>query len=262
MALILMVVQDTPENGRYRYTKTTLESLRRTVDWDRHRLIVIDNNSSGPTTRLLSHYMFYELITLPENIGQARALNKGLPKRYPGEIVVRMDNDIAIHNTGWVEDMKYVLEKDDKVGIVALKRKNAWEHPCNPDPNFRSTLEMLPHEDWEKWMVIEVADSVLGTCQALRPEFLDKIGFFYQMGSLWGFIDPIICAKAHVLGYKTVYIPHIVVDYLESETDIVGRRTAYQLWKDRCASDYFPRFEEEKKRILSGGSVYHGPEDR
>ncbi|KKL70068.1 hypothetical protein LCGC14_2108670, partial [marine sediment metagenome] len=45
MALIGMAVHSTPENNRLQYTKRTLESLERTVDWDKHRLIIVDNNS-------------------------------------------------------------------------------------------------------------------------------------------------------------------------------------------------------------------------
>jgi GT2 family glycosyltransferase len=262
MALILMAVQDTRENNRTWCTKETLWSLRETVNWDRHRLIIIDNNSCDTTAAFLVRYTYYELITLPKNIGQARALNKGLLMREPGELVVRMDNDVVIHQANWIEDMEYVLEKDPRIGVVSLKRKNAWEHPTHSDPAFRSRLEMLPHKSGQRWMVVEVADSVLGTCQALRPEFLDKIGFFYQMGGLWGFIDPIVCAKAHVLGYKTVFLPHIHIDYLDEDLDSSKEKSPYQLWKEQQATKSFPAFEREKERILSGKSMYHGPDDK
>lgn len=260
MALILMAVQDTRENGRIQCTRSTLESLRETVNWNRHRLIIIDNNSYNGTAELLAHDPFYECIILPENIGQARALNKGLAKRKPNEIVIRMDNDIVIYQRDWIEDMEYVLEKDQSIGIVGLKRKNAWEHPKHPNPPFRSILEMLPHESGERWMVVEVTDHVLGTCQALRPELLDKVGYFYQMGGLWGFIDPIVCAKAHVLGYKTVFLPHIHIDYLDEDPDSSEKGT-YQLWKEQQARENFPKFERVKARILAG-ETYNGPEDQ
>jgi len=261
MALVIMAVQDTYENNRTWCTESTLISLRTTVDWQKHRLIIIDNNSCDITASLLALDPFYELITLPENVGQARALNKGLLKREPGELVVRLDNDIVVYQEDWIEDMEYVLEKDPKIGVVALKRKNAWEHPAHPDTSFRSSLEMLPHNSGDRWMVVEVAGSVLGTCQALRPELLDKIGFFYQMGGLWGFIDPIVCAKAHVLGYKTVFLPHVHIDYLDEDLDSTEEKGPYQAWKERQAAKNFPAFEREKQRILGGDSMYHGPSD-
>lgn len=256
MALLVMAVWDTEENGRTQYTSMTLASLFETVDWSRHRLVVVDNGSCDATADLLAMFDL-NLISLPANIGQARALNRGLLLREPGELIVRLDNDIAIKQRNWIEDMEYVLEKDPHVGVVSLKRTNAWESPTHPSADFRSRLEMLQHNEGDRWMVIEVAKSVLGTCQGMRPEFLDEIGFLYQVGSLWGFIDPIVCAKAQALGYKTVYIPHVRTDYLDNNID----KTPYLLWKRQCASEFFPKFEEEKERILASGSVYNGPED-
>lgn len=255
MALILMAVWDTEENQRTKHTVLTLQNLLHSVDRKTHRIVIIDNGSCKRTADLLDASGL-EIIHLTDNIGQARALNKGIALREPGEIVIRMDNDIVVWQTSWVENMEYVIKKDPSIALVSLKRTSAWEHPDNPDPAFRSRLEMLPHEDGEPWTVIEVADSVLGTCQAISPAFLDQIGYLYQMGSKWGFIDPILCAKAHALGYKTVYLPHVPIEYLEKDEG-----TPYQLWKQEQARELFPRFEKLKQEILAGNKIYNGPGD-
>lgn len=257
MSLILMAVYDTRDNNRTWCTGETLECLRKTIDWGRHRLIIIDNDSCDETKELLDK-SGHRVITLPENIGQARALNKGLQSRGPDEVVIRIDNDVVIYHDGWADEMEYVVSADPSIAALSLKRPSAWEHPGNNNPAFQSRLEML---SGNSWMVIEVADSVLGTCQALNPRFLDKIGSFYQMGSLWGFIDPIVCAKAKALGYKTAYLPHIKIDHLDEGVDIYGNETGYQIWKGEQASELFARFEQLKSCILSGKNIYNGPED-
>lgn len=263
MALLTMAIWDTEDNQRAWCTKKTLDSLGETVDFSVHRLVVVDNDSRRATRGLCSQYDFiHDVICLPRNIGQARAINRAWVKhRMPGEVCVKLDNDVVIKQAGWVEEMMHVLRIAPSVGIVALKRKSAWEHPDNPDEAWRSTLEMLPHEGDERWTVIEVCKSIVGTCEAFSPAFLSKIGYLYQVGSLWGFIDPILSASAHTLGYKTVFLPHIEIEHLEDSRLYQGSDD-YRAWKDAVAKEFFPLFEQEKERIMRTKQVYHGPEDK
>jgi len=263
MALLTMAVWDTKDNDRTWCTKQTLDSLGATVDFSTHRLVVVDNNSHVATSDLYEEYRFiHDVIYLPENVGQARAINKAWVKhRLPGEVCVKLDNDVVIKQAGWVEEMEYVLRVDPSVGIVALKRKSAWEHPDNPDEAWRSTLEMLPHKGDERWTVIEVCKSIVGTCEAFNLQFLAEIGYLYQVGSLWGFIDPILSASAHTLGYKTVFLPHIEIDHLE-DSELHPTSEKYRAWKDAMGKKFFPLFKQEKERIVRTGQVYHGPEDK
>src|SRR4051812_37699650 len=98
-ALIVMCCYDTEENGRTEYTVKTLRSLKQTVDWKKHRLAIIDNNSCQATKNVLNHIVTtnkdWRIITLPENVGTARGINIGLRLRKPGEHAIKMDNDIV-----------------------------------------------------------------------------------------------------------------------------------------------------------------------
>lgn len=262
MALICMAVWDTEENNRSGYTDKTLASLFTTVqDLDnrsKHRLVVIDNNSCEETHQIYREWrnrMSFEVIQLTENIGQARALNRGIQCRRPDEFVVRMDNDIIIHQRDWIEDMEYAVDHDPLIAIVGLKRRDAWECPTHENHWWRSELQLLPHQTDERWMVIEVADSIMGTCQGLNPKFLDKVGYFYQPG-LYGLEDALMATRAHVIGMKTCFLPHIVVDHIGGNDG----DTSYGKWKRDHVSPLFQEFEAEKKRINLIGDVYHGPD--
>ena len=49
-----MAIYDTVENDRTKYTKRTLDNIfNGNVDFDKHRLIVIDNDSCKETKELL-----------------------------------------------------------------------------------------------------------------------------------------------------------------------------------------------------------------
>jgi GT2 family glycosyltransferase len=81
MALINMAVYDTVKNNRTDYTRRTLESLAERVDFNKHRLVVIDNDSCNATKVLLSHMqtrMGFTLITNQQNVGTAKAINQRL----------------------------------------------------------------------------------------------------------------------------------------------------------------------------------------
>ena len=260
MALILMAVWDTVGNACTRHTVSTLYHLEKTVDWSKHRMIIIDNGSVLATKTRLLAFDKAKKIWLPDNIGQAQALNLGLAKRKKRELVIKMDNDVVIRQEGWIEDMEYALEKDPSLGIVALKRRDAWEHPTSPRYTAHKThLEMLQHHKWDKWMVVEISNSIVGTCIALRPEFLDKIGSFYQMGRKWGFIDPILCTKAKALMYRVAFLPHVDISYLGSYKTPEYKRWAYE---QSVEGKDFQALGELQRRIIEGGEIYHEPRHR
>src|SRR5689334_4222276 len=124
MSLITMAVYDTEENGRTEYTRRTIESLKRTVDWKSgsHQLIIVDNNSCAETKKLISEVVLDciltpsglnpikpVIITLSENLGTSGALNLAWKDRKPGEHVIKIDNDVVIHQSGWVEQMEEAI---------------------------------------------------------------------------------------------------------------------------------------------------------
>ena len=146
MALIAMAVHDTEENKRTKYTKETLESLVNTVDFNEHKIIVVDNDSCEETKKLLiKHYSLgIEIITNSENVGTAKAINQAWAMRQPGETVIKMDNDCVINHFGWVEDMEIAMLKGG-YGIIGLKRKDLLQSPTAEDI-WKTTLKMIPHE--------------------------------------------------------------------------------------------------------------------
>lgn len=239
MALIAMAVYDTEENDRTWMTERTLSSLLDVVDLDIHRLIVVDNASCKKTKGLLEHYkkgadLVFEksmqIITLPENIGTALAINKAWALREPGEHAVKMDNDVVIDTLDWLNILEECVEREPNIGIIGLKRKDCIETPWHENTWYRSELLMLPHEPGQKWLIVEKVNHVMGTCQLYSSACLDTIGYLYQMDELYGFDDALASIRAQIAGFITVHYPSIEIEHIDPGGD------AYAEWKKEVSS--------------------------
>ena len=259
MALIAMAIYDTPENYRADMTRQTLESLVKTVDFARHRAVLIVNEATDKTIDAIIAFCqaigkSAQVIYLQENIGTARAINKAWLTREPGENAIKMDNDVVIHSAGWVDEMEEAIQADPKIGIIGLKRKDCWENPAHESDFYRSELMMLPHKPGEPWIVVERVNHVIGTCQMYSAELLDKIGYLYQPG-LYGWDDVLAAERCKAAGFYSCFLPHFRIDHIDPGA------TPYQGWKERIAWDG----KEDVDRLRDGYkngtiSIYYGPE--
>jgi len=235
-----MACYDTEENGRSEYTWETMCSLRDTVNWGKHRLCVVDNDCCQATKDIFKDFRLasvitrttFTLITLSENIGTAKAVNLGLKLRMHGEHCIKLDNDIVIHRSGWVDELEAVIERDNTIGITALKRKDLAQHPDNPDLTFKSELVMLPHEAGQKWIVVEKSRDIMGTCTMFNYRLLDKIGYMHQPGK-YGFDDQLMALRSLLAGFWNCFLPHIDLDHIDSgqnDYSEVKRQQANEVW--------------------------------
>lgn len=262
MSLISMAVHDTEDNGRTGYTEKTIQSLIKTVNFEKHRLFIIDNNSCKATKDLyddlvewwvLNKYPFSNLniIFNTENIGTAKAINLAWKQRKPGEHCVKMDNDVVIHSKGWVEEMEQAIEREPLLGQVGLKRKDCWEYPDHENPEIRSKLLMLPHTTGERWIVVEQAKHIIGTCVMHNAALLDKVGYLYQPG-LYGYDDVLMSWRSYLAGFVSVFLPHINIDHIDTGG------TEYQSWKERHAGQYGKTISDIVDEYIAGTkSLYH-----
>lgn len=255
--LIGMAVHSTEENSRVKYTRRTLESLDRTVDWNKHRLIVVDNNSCKAMHEIFGEFSFIsEVIYFKENKGTAVAINTAWKQRADWEHACKMDDDVEIHKAGWADLMEMVFDKDPTVGICGLKRKDLEEWPLTTNDWFRSTLHALPHERGEPWLIVEKVFHVMGTCQAYSNLLLKEIGFLYQMqemGNLYGLDDSFSAVRADVAGFSSVFLHGVEIDHIDPGGN------EYTKWKQDNARIWLPRFNKIKSDYQAGRrDVYYG----
>lgn len=238
MALIAMAVYDTVENKRSEITWATINCLLKTIDQSKHRVFIIDNNSCEVTKKYLDEFMGMdfgvkfplEVITLPENIGTARAINRAWKIRRPGEHCIKMDNDIIINSPGWVDEIEEAIRRDPMIGQVGLKRKDCWEWPGHEHSDWKSELHMLPHQPGESWQIVEKVKHVIGSCVMHNAALLDKVGYLYQP-SLYGYDDVIMSHRTHLAGFYSCFLPHINIDHIDPGD------TPYQDWKQKHSAE-------------------------
>jgi len=250
MSLIAVAVFDTIENQRTKYTKETLASLKNTVDLNKHRLFVIDNASCEETKELLrisQEVMPMTVITNQENVGTAKAINQAWRLRNTGEHLIKMDNDVVVHEYGWVEKLELAISRQPKIGIIGLKRKDLAEHPNHPSGHhYKSSLVMLPHDSGQEWIVVEEVNHVMGTCQMYNSALIDKIGGLYQMDGIYGFDDSLASIRCSMAGFKNVFLPSVNIDHIDNG------QGDYSDWKKKYAGEHMELFGKVKQEYING----------
>jgi GT2 family glycosyltransferase len=250
MALIGMAVYDTVANGRQALTQRTLDSLRKTVDWTKHRMFVVDNGSTPQAASMLAAYAAHwpvntlTVLTNAENKGTARAVNRAWARRSPGEHALKMDDDVVFHSDGWLDELEEAIAREPKLGIVGLKRKDLGERPGSKD--YPSELVMLPQQRGQRWIVAETCFHVMGTCQLFSSALLDKICYLYQMGGLYGFDDSLAAVRCELAGFKSAFLPHIEIDHIDPGG------TAYCAWKQQVSGKMLAEFGRVTAEMRAG----------
>lgn len=240
-----MAIYDTEENGRSRYTAKSLQSLQDTVNWSRHKLILINNNSCEQTSNLLLLAMTkgHRVINLSENIGTAEAINLGIRERGVGEVVCKTDNDVVWNTQGWADELEDTILSDPTIGILGLKRKDIWQHVNHEDLAYRT------HFDGK----LELCNDIMGTCTAFSPQLLDRVGYMRQVG-LYGGDDCIFSVLSEICGFRNAFLSHIDIDHIDVGGDM------YCEQKKRMAGEMLGEMSILIDRYRSGElDVYYNP---
>lgn len=218
MSLIVMVVYCTPDNGRYEYTEQTLENLFFTVDWRKHKMVMVDNGSDERTKRLLGNYELSgcrRVITNTENLGTARAVNQGLSLREANQHCIKIDNDVTVHTNGWVDELEEAIERDPTIGVLGLKRKDLRQTPYDPDPDFRSEYVQLPHQAGQRWVTVERSRDIMGTCTMYNWRLIDAIGGLAQP-TQYSFDDTLYGLRSLLAGFWNGFLSHIEIEHIDT----------------------------------------------
>lgn len=253
-----MCCYDTGANQRAPLIRQTLDSLLRTVDFSKHRIIIVVNASTEESAAHIADFLKQvgkngDAIWLPENVGTARGINKAWLTRQEDENAIKMDDDVVIHQAGWVDEMEEAIQYDPEIGIIGLKRKDCWEKPWHPDEFYRSELKMFDLPAGHPWIIVEKVHHVMGTCQMYNSALLDKIGYLYQPG-LYGWDDVLAASRSEAAGFYNCFLPHFRIDHIDHGT------TPYQEWKGKSAWADRPDLDKLREDYRTGRvPIWYGP---
>lgn len=251
MSLIAMAIYSTQENKKDECLEKTLESLRQTVNFRKHRLGVCINSKTERTKYLLIDYSDIISFTFENetNEGTAAAINKVWAQRIKGEHAVKMDDDVVIHNSGWLDDMDKIAE-NKSIGQIGLKRPDLIESPDNPNPFYRS--EMIEVDFGNLVATVEMCHHIMGTCVMHTDQLLEKVGYMWQP-KLYGFDDTFMSLRSELAGFKNVFLPWVKIDHIDDG------KTPYQVWKQDHASEQWDEYHKVKAEFEQGRDVYFNP---
>lgn len=243
-----MAVYSTEENQKDEMLRRTIHSLMDTVDFKKHRLILSVNGYTAKTKQILNwagvSKIVSKVIWCKENIGTAEAINLAWRERHPGENVVKMDDDVVIHQPNWLYYMEEAIARHPQIGQIGLKRRDLMEHPEAEGP-YKSILKFLPHKSGEIWIPIEYVKHVMGTCVMHSSALIDAVGYLYQPG-LYGFDDSLMSLRSHLAGYLNAFLPGIDIEHIDSGA------TPYQGWKEQHAGEKMAVYNEIARDYKSG----------
>lgn len=252
--LIGMAVYSLADNNKDEYLERTLQSLFNTVDYNKHTIMLSVNAFTNRTLDIIRYYQDNDLIKNvifnESNIGTAEAVNKIWRLRQPGQHCIKMDDDVTTEYVGWVEEMVMCIERDTRIGIIGLKRKDLIQTPKHENPSFRSVLKQLPHNPGERWLYIEETEDIMGTCTIYNSELLDKIGFLRQIKK-YGYDDCLACIRSRCAGFYNCFISHIEIEHIDP-----GGGT-YQQWKSDHAAECTNDFVTYAHDIAAGRKTYY-----
>ncbi len=264
MALISLAVFDTEENKRSAFTHATLYGLLETVDFNNHRLFISDNNSCQETQDIYEKFSavfesLYPNSTLSiidngSNIGTANAISQAWKHRENGEHCIKMDNDVLIHQAGWVDKMEECILRMPSIGIICGKRNDLEERVGHENQNYNSELIQLPHKRGEQWLTIEKVNHGFGTVQMYNYALLDRIGYLYQMGGIYGFDDSLASYRCRLAGFISCFLVGVDITHIDKGGD------EYTKEKEEYAAKMFPEFDRVKQEYIDGTrSIYYSP---
>lgn len=232
-ALLAMCSYSTPENGKLAYLKQTLNSLAKTVNFDKHRLIIINNSQWDVASEYLKEAdtLPFTLIEPGENLGTARGINLALRERQHGEPFCKLDDDWATEAKGWVDDMVRVLCEHPEIGILGLKRDDVYGELIEDG-------ELLWNSD------------IMGTCTMYQPDMIERIGGVVQF-SQYGFDDSIYSVRSEAAGFRNAFMKNIRI------TNLDEGGTEYTEWKKREASVYLQEASIYMEMIKDGRISYY-----
>jgi GT2 family glycosyltransferase len=200
-------------NGE-RYIKQCLASVMKQT-YPNIEAIVVDNGSHDKSVATIKKYFpEVRLVTLPQNVGFAKANTIGLGQAQ-GEFICLLNNDAVAH-VKWVQELTKAAKARPEVAACASKMLN-YRHRKIIDSAGDGYTRMgfpdkigsgLPHKvNYDH--VREVISSCAGAALYKRS-VLGVVGFFDE--DFFAYMEDIdLSLRINRAGYKCLYVPSAVV---------------------------------------------------
>ena len=165
--------------NRMGLTARSLKSiLDTTEDFEMH---IIDSNSRDDTWEYLQSVddsRIKSKTRLALNSGPVFALNKNLAKRKKDQYYFTVDSDVVIKTKDWITRFMKVFNEFPEVGLLGVQRTPPYI-PIYPQVITRSR-NGATYLELKNGYVDVLLDFVHGCCMGMRPELIEKIGYWSE----------------------------------------------------------------------------------
>lgn len=179
--------------NRLEFTQKAIEGLHATATLP-YVLTVVDNGSTDGSREWLESQRrdgrISRLVLLDENVGVAKAANLGWALEPGAKYFVKLDNDMVLTKSGWLEEMVSILDASDDIGMIA----------ANVEP--RSFPEF--HEYGVRFRVKR--GTLGGACVMIPRRVHDRLGFWSEHYGKYGEEDFDYGFRSMLSGYRNVYL--------------------------------------------------------
>lgn len=248
--LLLLCVNDTPENGRWECTARCLASLGITGQLEQHPLWIVDNGSTCPNTRRLLEVFGGDLrrrgarlrvFRLPVNRHATYAFNRLLAQAPPEACVVRLENDMEFHTPGWPQRLADFLQRS------GFGMASPWPRDL-PDPTPDLAVEDIAG------VRVRQPGQLPGFCTAIAPKLRQELGALQSAGVY--IEDAVTSARVRALGWRMArFAPEELLCYHVDREP----RPAYRAWKDAAVAAERPGLHRMLAELASGARNAHVP---
>lgn len=212
------------------------------------RIVVVDNGSDDDSVERLERELpRCRLVTLPSNIGYARAANVGA-RDLEGETYLFVNNDAFVERPGSVARLVAALEREG-VGIAVPRLLNddrtlqpsvvPLSTPVNALVRATGLSRFVPNRWQPRWSThwdhsrSQRVDAANGTVTAVRGDLWRALGGWAERD--WMFSEDIdLCWRTRKRGLRTWFEHHAVFVHL-------GNTTGAQHWSDAKRAEMVSR---------------------
>ena len=248
-----------PTRDRADLLRNCLSGLLNRTRYSPIEVLVLDNDSALPETFQLFAELAADprvrIVAAPGPFNFSRINNLGAAQAR-GEILLLLNNDIEVIESGWLDDMVANALRPDvgAVGARLLYGDRRVQHAGVVLQHqlamhvFRTRGEHDPGYDWQM-AGTRTYSAVTAACLAVRRSVFEQVGGFDEDKLRVAFQDVDLCLKIDECGYRNVCTPYVPLLHLEGASRGLGTdpekiarehrefRCLRHRWSDRFARD-------------------------
>lgn len=218
-----------PFRDKVHLLKQCVEGILNKTDYKNLEVILVDNGSVELNTK-----KYLDNIKTDARVHVYRddrefnysRLNNEAAKEAQGELLLFLNNDIAMIDERWLRELVNAIEYENvgAAGGKLLYGNYNIQHAGVTTGIYEVAGHPFRHISNKNvgyfgWPVLERDTSaVTGACLLIKKEIFDEVGGFDEQNLAVSFNDVDLCLKIRNRGYRIIYTPYSLLLHLESQS--------------------------------------------